>query len=140
MQTNTSREVKQLSVAGINLESLPLLNSDESYAYAFMVLKSNLSKQSNSSMDYNASILNNIRSVGVIEVSWCSTMGEHGLTRSESISITGSGSNALAFSLFQAPPPNSSLIPPSSPVSPSKLPSNSSTAELLKLQAKKILL
>ena len=57
------------------LRSMPLLNPDESYAYAFMINKTTQSNLSD----------RNLKGLGFVEVLWSSSMGEHGRSRSEEI-------------------------------------------------------
>lgn len=57
------------------LQSMPLLNPDESFAYAFTVHKTKESKLTE----------RGVKSLGFVEVHWSSSMGEHGKSKSDEI-------------------------------------------------------
>lgn len=68
------------ALAHFNLDSLPMLLPDESYAYSFIVSKS---------LDQGN------RVIGVPEIKWCSYMGEHGVIRGEDAGQAASGNGIL---------------------------------------------
>jgi hypothetical protein len=65
-----------------NMDSLPLLQPNESYAYALTV-----SKSSGSSPPASLTMASSGRSVGIPEFHWYMDMGEHGVVRGEEVSL-----------------------------------------------------
>lgn len=84
-------------VFGLDMQALPLLTADESFAYAFVVHKPKSETGGGTGAGYTGQNQSqSLRTVGCVEVKWCSTMGEHGMFRSDSIAVGGSMSSPWA--------------------------------------------
>ena len=69
-------------------ETLPSLNPEESYAYGFFSKKG---------------LLPEVKVIGQVDVRWCSSMGEHGVSKSEDVSVTNKKNQVSVASVSSTP-------------------------------------